>query len=96
MDVLNVKKINMENQKEKSSELNLYIFRQSYRNPDFSYYRTIAVISSDVIGAGIAHVSIDKDFQVILYDTTLNGLSRGQSQIVKGYENYIKRNRIAK
>jgi len=58
--------------------------------------RTIAVVGSGVIGAGIAHISIDKDLQVILCDTTLDAISRGQSQIVKGYENYIKRNRITK
>lgn len=62
----------------------------------FLYSRTIAIIGSDTIGAGIAHVSIDKDFQVILYDTTLDKLSRGQLQITKGYENYITRNRITK
>ncbi len=92
MDVLNVKKINMENPKEKSSE-----FPQSYKkNPTFSYYRTIAVVGSGVIGAGIAHISIDKDLHVILCDTTLDAIDRGQSQIVEGYENYIKRNRITK
>ncbi len=62
----------------------------------FFNYRTMAVIGSGVIGAGIAHVSMDKDFQVILYDTTFHALSRGQSQIEKGYQNSVKRNRITK
>jgi enoyl-CoA hydratase/long-chain 3-hydroxyacyl-CoA dehydrogenase len=74
----------------------VYIVRQSSKHPALSDYRTIGVIGSGVIGAGIAHISIDKDFQVILHDTTLNELSHGQSQIVKGYENYMKRNRITK
>ncbi|CAF1300207.1 unnamed protein product [Rotaria sordida] len=56
--------------------------------------KTIAIIGADEIGAGIAHVSIDKDFQVILYDTTSSALYHGQSQIIKSYQNYIKRNRI--
>ncbi|CAF1179111.1 unnamed protein product [Adineta steineri] len=56
--------------------------------------KTIAIIGASVIGAGIAHVSIDKGLQVILYDTTEHALSRGQLQITKGYQNYIKRNRI--
>ncbi|CAF2876365.1 unnamed protein product [Rotaria sp. Silwood2] len=56
--------------------------------------KTIAVIGAGVIGAGIAHISIDKDFQVILYDPTSTALYHGQSQIVKSYQNYIKRNRI--
>ncbi|CAF3784692.1 unnamed protein product [Adineta steineri] len=56
--------------------------------------KTIAIIGAGVIGAGIAHISIDKGLQVILYDTTEYALSRGQLQITKGYENYIKRNRI--
>ncbi|CAF0737229.1 unnamed protein product [Rotaria sordida] len=56
--------------------------------------KTIAIIGAGAIGAGIAHVSIDKDFQVILYDTTSSALYHGQSQIIKSYQNYIKRNRI--
>ncbi|CAF3656208.1 unnamed protein product [Rotaria sordida] len=56
--------------------------------------KTIAIIGAGEIGAGIAHVSIDKDFQVILYDTTSSALYHGQSQIIKSYQNYIKRNRI--
>ncbi|CAF5053128.1 unnamed protein product, partial [Rotaria magnacalcarata] len=56
--------------------------------------KTMAVIGSGVVGAGIAHVSIDKDFQVILYDKTSAVLDQGKSQIVKNYQTYVKRNRI--
>ncbi|CAF3635808.1 unnamed protein product [Rotaria socialis] len=56
--------------------------------------KNMAVIGSGVIGAGIAHVSIDKDFQVILYDNTSAVLDQGKSQIVKNYQTYVKRNRI--
>ncbi|CAF3509502.1 unnamed protein product [Rotaria sp. Silwood1] len=56
--------------------------------------KMIAVMGAGIIGAGIAHVSIDKDFQVILYDTTSTALHLGQSQIIKSYQHYIKRNRI--
>jgi 3-hydroxyacyl-CoA dehydrogenase len=56
----------------------------------------MAVIGSDLIGAGVAQISLDKDLQVILYDTTLNALSRGRLQIEKGYQNSIQRNRITK
>ena len=48
------------------------------------------------MGAGIAHVSIDKGFNVILRDQTTKALSRGYSQITKGYQGYVKRKRLTK
>jgi enoyl-CoA hydratase/long-chain 3-hydroxyacyl-CoA dehydrogenase len=48
------------------------------------------------MGAGIAHVSVDKGYNVILRDTTSKALSRGYSQISKGYQGYVKRKRITK
>lgn len=48
------------------------------------------------MGAGIAHVSIDKGYNVILRDQTTQALSRGYSQISKGYSAYVKRKRITK
>jgi enoyl-CoA hydratase/long-chain 3-hydroxyacyl-CoA dehydrogenase len=80
----------MENHEEMSSEL--IDKRQSFL--DQNNFRTIAVIGAGIIGAGIAHVSINKDYKVILHDTTSKALLRGQSQISKGYENSIKRKRI--
>ena len=46
------------------------------------------------MGGGIAQISIDKDFRVILYDTTLRALSEARLQIEKYYQNSIQRNRI--
>lgn len=60
------------------------------------YHRNIAVIGSDIIGAGIAHVSIDKDLHVILRDATSNAISCGKLQIIQGYENSIQRNRMTR
>jgi enoyl-CoA hydratase / long-chain 3-hydroxyacyl-CoA dehydrogenase len=54
------------------------------------------VLGAGLMGAGIAHVSIDKGYNVILRDTTTKALSRGYSQIAKGYQDAIKRKRITK
>lgn len=48
------------------------------------------------MGAGVAHVSVDKGFNVILRDMNTKALSRGYSQITKGYQGYVKRKRITK
>jgi len=56
--------------------------------------KNLAVIGAGLMGAGVAHVSIDKGFNVILRDTTTQALSRGYSQIAKGYQGYVKRKRI--
>jgi enoyl-CoA hydratase/long-chain 3-hydroxyacyl-CoA dehydrogenase len=48
------------------------------------------------MGAGIAHVSIDKGYNVIVRDTTTKALSRGYTQIAKGYQGYVKRKRITR
>ena len=58
--------------------------------------RTLAVLGAGFMGAGVAHVSIDKGYHVILRDTTSKALSRGYSQISKGYTDYVKRKRITK
>lgn len=56
--------------------------------------KNIAVIGAGLMGAGIAHVSIDKGYNVILRDTSTKALARGYSQITKGYQGYVKRKRI--
>ncbi|UJR32150.1 hypothetical protein I4U23_019617 [Adineta vaga] len=56
--------------------------------------RLLAIVGADMIGAGIANVSIDKGFQVILYDSISNALSLSKSQIITNYQTSIKRNRI--
>lgn len=37
------------------------------------------------MGAGIAQVTVDKGIHTILKDTTVEGLSRGQQQVYKGW-----------
>jgi enoyl-CoA hydratase/long-chain 3-hydroxyacyl-CoA dehydrogenase len=82
----------MENRKEKSSK-----FVPAFAYPSILLsFRTIAVIGAGLMGAGIAHVSIDKGYNVILRDTTTKALSRGYSQITKGYQGYVKRKRFTK
>ncbi|CAF2065093.1 unnamed protein product [Rotaria magnacalcarata] len=56
--------------------------------------KNVAVLGAGLMGAGIAHVSIDKGYNVILRDMTSKALSRGYTQISKGYQNYVKRKRI--
>ena len=37
------------------------------------------------MGAGIAQVTVDKGIHTVLKDTTVEGLSRGQQQVYKGW-----------
>lgn len=46
------------------------------------------------MGAGIAHVSIDKGYKVVLKDTNRPGLGRGIGQIQTGMANAVKRKRM--
>lgn len=48
------------------------------------------------MGAGIAQVSVDKGYQIILKDTTPKGLSRGQNQVISGLEKAVKRKKISR
>ncbi|CAF1026194.1 unnamed protein product [Rotaria sordida] len=67
--------------------------KNKYGKPE-KEVKTIGIVGAGLMGAGIAHVSIDKGFNVILRDTTSKALSRGYSQISKGYEGYVKRKRL--
>lgn len=58
--------------------------------------RTLAVLGAGFMGAGVAHVSIDKGYNVILRDMNSKALARGYSQITKGYQGYVKRKRLTK
>ncbi|XP_022193968.2 trifunctional enzyme subunit alpha, mitochondrial [Nilaparvata lugens] len=57
--------------------------------------KTVAVVGAGLMGAGIAHVSVDKGYNVILKDTTEQGLSRGVSQIQTGLSGAVKRKKIS-
>ena len=48
------------------------------------------------MGAGIAQVSVDKGYQVILKDNAPKGLSRGQNQVYGGLDKAVKRKKITR
>lgn len=56
--------------------------------------KTVAVLGAGLMGAGIAHVTVDKGYQVILKDTSTNGLARGINQIETGLSGAVKRKRL--
>uniref|UniRef100_A0A6M2DLJ6 Trifunctional enzyme subunit alpha, mitochondrial n=1 Tax=Xenopsylla cheopis TaxID=163159 RepID=A0A6M2DLJ6_XENCH len=56
--------------------------------------KKIAVVGAGLMGAGIAHVSIDKGYKVVLKDTNRPGLGRGIGQIQTGMANAVKRKRM--
>ncbi|ENN79292.1 hypothetical protein D910_07654 [Dendroctonus ponderosae] len=58
-------------------------------------FKTVAVLGAGLMGAGIAHVTVDKGYDVILKDTNSNGLARGVNQISTGINNAVKRKRIS-
>lgn len=58
--------------------------------------KKISIIGAGLMGAGIAQVSIDKGYHVVLKDTNEAGLFRGVGQIQKGLDNAVKRHRFSK
>jgi len=46
------------------------------------------------MGAGIAHVTIDKGVTTVLKDVSPQALARGQNQIYKGLNSAAKRKKI--
>lgn len=46
------------------------------------------------MGAGIAQVSVDKGYHVILKDATSAGLERGITQIQNGLDTAVKRKKF--
>lgn len=48
------------------------------------------------MGAGIAQVSIDKGYKVIMKDMSSKGLARGQDQIYKGLNSQVKKRKITR
>lgn len=57
--------------------------------------KTVGVLGAGLMGAGIAHVSVDKGYQVVLKDTTDAGLQRGVNQIYTGVDGAVKRKKIS-
>jgi len=58
------------------------------------YFRTVGVLGAGLMGAGIAHVTVDKGLQVILKDTNKEGLAKGIAQIEKGLTGAVKRKKL--
>lgn len=56
--------------------------------------KTVAVLGAGLMGAGIAQVSVDKGYRVILKDTNATGLNRGVAQITGGLNNGVKRKKF--
>lgn len=61
----------------------------------YIFLRNVAVLGAGLMGAGIAQVSIDKSYDVILKDISLESLSKGQNQIHKGLDSAVKRKKIS-
>lgn len=57
--------------------------------------KNIAVLGAGLMGAGIAQVSIDKGYQVILKDMSDAGLTRGYNQIHKGLKDAVKKKKFS-
>nr|CAG4649110.1 EOG090X01G2 [Scapholeberis mucronata] len=56
--------------------------------------KTIGILGAGLMGAGIAQVSVDKGYNVLLKDATAKGLSRGQNQVYAGLDQAVKRKRM--
>lgn len=57
--------------------------------------KTVGVLGAGLMGAGIAQVSVDKGYTVLLKDTNIRGLTKGENQIRKGFEDGVKKKRIS-
>lgn len=61
---------------------------------DCFVHSNLAVLGAGLMGAGIAHVSIDKGLPTIMKDTAGTGLLRGQEQIDKGLRDAVKKKKL--
>jgi len=59
-----------------------------------SVLSNLAVVGAGLMGAGIAHVSIDKGLPTVMKDTAATGLYRGQEQIEKGLKEAVKKKKL--
>jgi enoyl-CoA hydratase/long-chain 3-hydroxyacyl-CoA dehydrogenase len=57
--------------------------------------KTIGILGAGLMGAGIAQVSIDKGYKVIVKDMSEAGLARGYNQIANGLKSAVKRKKIS-
>lgn len=56
--------------------------------------KTVGVLGAGLMGAGIAQVTVDKGYNVILKDTNAAGLARGLGQVQTGLQGAVKRKKI--
>lgn len=57
--------------------------------------RKLGILGAGLMGAGIAQVSVDKGWDVVLKDTAEKGLSRGEQQVRKGLDDGVKKKRFS-
>ncbi|UYV72665.1 HADHA [Cordylochernes scorpioides] len=57
--------------------------------------KKVAVLGAGLMGAGIARVTVDKGYDVILKDTNVKGLTRGYNQIESDLSKSVKRKKIS-
>ncbi|XP_007422413.1 trifunctional enzyme subunit alpha, mitochondrial [Python bivittatus] len=53
--------------------------------------KKLAILGAGLMGAGIAQVSVERGLKILMKDTTLDGLSRGQQQVYKGLNDKVKK-----
>lgn len=56
--------------------------------------KNIGILGAGLMGAGIAQVSIDKNYQVTLKDMSNTGIARGYNQVSKGLKDAVRKKRM--